>query len=66
MSFKNYETNDYMHELDLLSSRTYCIFHILREVGVEENVSKYNTSILDNFFLKIYERDVDSTTNNGR
>jgi hypothetical protein len=48
MSFKNYETSDYMHELDLLSSRTNCIFHILREVCAEENVSNYNTSILDN------------------
>ena len=48
MSSENYETNDYMHELDFLSSRTNCIFHILQEVGAEENVSKYNTSILDN------------------
>ena len=35
MRFINYKESGYRHDLDLLLSRTNCVFHILQEVGAE-------------------------------
>ena len=42
MSSEKYEANGYGHDLDLQSSGTNCMFHILQEVSAELRVSVYS------------------------
>ena len=48
MSSRNYEANDYDHDMDsLISSHTNCMFHILQEVGAERKPHVYlNNAVL--------------------
>jgi hypothetical protein len=39
MTSENDKNNGYGHNMDLLSSRTNCLYHILQEVGAERKVS---------------------------
>jgi hypothetical protein len=42
VSSEKCEANGYRHNLDLQSSGTDCMFHILQEVSAELRVSVYN------------------------
>jgi hypothetical protein len=52
---KNHEENDFGHDLNLLTSHTYCKFHILREAGVdcrEKSVRSKTPLTLPRFNIK--------------